>query len=153
MSILCLYIFDTQAQIQGPFLYTLLLNYIPPPPPLPHSFAYFLISGYLFLTPDILEVDCIAVAWTRESIKWPQHYIHVPCWVIYQKFILKKFGISFENQFGYMYCNRGKEVELSQTLYCKHSNQNTPPSTPQILSHTKLSHFLEESAINYVDTL
>ena len=64
----------------------------------------------------------------------------------------EKPGISSETQFGYMYCDRGKQVELSHTLYCKHSNQNMPPSTPQMLSHTKLSHFLEESAINYVDT-
>ena len=65
----------------------------------------------------------------------------------------EKFGISLETQFGYMYWDRGKQVELSHTLYCKHSNQNTPHySTPQMLSHTKLSHFIKESAINYVDT-
>ena len=64
----------------------------------------------------------------------------------------EQFGISFEIQFGYMYWDRSKQVELSHTLYCKHSNQNTPPSTPQMLLHTKLFHFLEESAINYVDT-
>ena len=90
---------------------------------------------------------------SRTNEIWPQHYIYVPCWVIYQKLIYtEKIGISFETQFGYMYCDRGKQVELLHKLYCKYSNQNTPPSTPQMLSHTKLFHFLEESAINYVDT-
>ena len=64
VSILCLYV----------ILYTLLLNYIPPTSTLAHSFAYFLISGYLLLTPHISGVDCITVAWT-----------HFPCYFFFPK--------------------------------------------------------------------
>ena len=89
-----------------------------------------------------------------EPIKYDPNIIIMYPVGLYTKNLIytEKIGISSETQFGYMYCDRGKQVELSHTLYCKHSNQNTPPSTPQMLSHTKLSHFLEESAINYVDT-
>ena len=49
VSILCLYIFDTPAQIQGPLLYTLLLNYIPPPPTPPSiCFHIFLFQAICF---------------------------------------------------------------------------------------------------------
>ena len=71
VSILYLYVFDTPAQIQGLFLF----NYIPPPPQLPPLFAYFLISGYLLQTTNILGVDCIAVSLTPKPIKYDPNII------------------------------------------------------------------------------
>ena len=87
VSILCLYFFDTPAQIQGPFLYTSLLNYIPPPHSLIHLLIFLLI--FRLFTSN---------AWYFRS--WPyscpltlvnSHQtptLYVPCWVIYQKFDL-----------------------------------------------------------------
>ena len=139
-------------------LYCLITSPPPPTPPFTCLFSYFRLfasnSPYFgsWLYNCSMNSLSFLFFFPKQRARELQHYIYVPCWVIYQKFILKKFGISFETQFGYMYCDRGKQVELSHTLYCKYSNQNTPPSTPQMLSHTKLFHFLEESAINYVDT-
>ena len=98
--ILCLYFFNTPAQIQGPLLYTLLLNYIPP---IPHPFDYFLISGYLMLqTPNISGVDRIAVPLTPVNSHWPQHCMYRVGLYTKNFIYTEKFGIPFETQFGYM---------------------------------------------------
>ena len=133
VSILCLYV----------ILYTLFLNYIPPPPPpththtLPHSFAYFLISGYLLLTPDISEVNCIAVALTPEPIKYDPNIIctllgYIPkIWSILKKleFLLK---LNLDT------CTATEVSKLSCHTHCIVNTQiRTRPLRPPKCYHTQ----------------
>ena len=106
-----------------------------PPPPTPSSiclFSYFRLfaSNYQYFGSWLYSY----IINSQTNKIWPQHY-YVPCghglytknlsdlnWKIWN-------FLWFGFQFRYMYWNGGKQVELSHTLYCKHSNQNTSPST------------------------
>ena len=99
--ILCLYFFNTRQlkfRVHCCILYCLITS-----PPLPHPFAYFLSSGCLLQTPDILGVDHIAVPLTPVNSHWPQHCMYRIGLYTKNLIYTEKFGISFETQFGYMY--------------------------------------------------
>lgn len=139
---------DTAKQLCQFFVFMLscilyFLITFPPPHPhpdthtLPHSFAYFLISGYLLLTPDISEVNCIAVALTPEPIKYDPNIIctllgYIPkIWSILKKleFLLK---LNLDT------CTATEVSKLSCHTHCIVNTQiRTRPLRPPKCYHTQ----------------
>ena len=110
----------------------------PPPPTLPHSFAYFLISGYLLLTPHISGVDCIAVAWTPEPMKYDPNIIYMYPVGLYTKSrsILKKLG--FLLKLNLDTCTATEVSKLSCYTHCILNTQiRTRPLRPPKCYHTQ----------------
>ena len=141
--ILCLYFFNTRQlkfRVHCCILYCLITS------PPPHPFAYFLSSGCLLQTPDILGVDHIAVPLTPVNSHWPQHCMYRVGLYTKNLIYTEKFGISFEIQFGYMYWVTHTVLStLKSELVPFHP---PPPPTPvKCLYHTQ-THFLEESTNN-----
>ena len=138
---------DTAKQLCQFFVFMLscilyfLITFPPHPHPhthtLPHSFAYFLISGYLLLTPDISEVNCIAVALTPEPIKYDPNIICTLLGYIPKIWSILK-NLEFLLKLNLDTCTATEVSKLSCHTHCIVNTQiRTHPLRPPKCYHTQ----------------